>query len=235
MKSKRSNYEFLYKTGIIIFLVICLLISLLYSYRINKIHTIELQETKKIDDMKLQYNKTKNSCYNKNPYKNLSDDRESNNDQQSITIDNNQKNQLIEDNNNNQKIIEDCIIEIPDIDLAKIVYSGVDREKKLDDYDLITAASDMKFSNGGNYIICGHASRLYGHSLNRLKEVHKGTLIQIWANNEVKNYKINKVYYENMNDTNKYCKQTGKSEITIISCAKYISQESYIIIKAIPE
>ena len=33
---------------------------------------------------------------------------------------------------------------------------------------LITADAHMRYKNGGNYIICGHASKLYGHSLNRL-------------------------------------------------------------------
>lgn len=128
----------------------------------------------------------------------------------------------------------DCIIEIPDINLAKIVYTGKDRETHLENYELVTAADDMEYSQGGNYIICGHASRLYGHSLNRIKEITKGTEILITDNEKTDKYTVNKVYYSNMMDTDKYCRQINKQEITIISCAKYISKESYIVIKAIP-
>lgn len=134
---------------------------------------------------------------------------------------------------NKRNQYEDCVIEIPDINLSKIVYTGKDREKRLEQYELITASADMKYSNGGNYIICGHASRLYGHSLNRIKEVHKGALIQIWANKKVDEYVVDEVSYEDMNQTSKYCEQTDKQQLTIISCARYISDHSYIVIKAV--
>lgn len=129
----------------------------------------------------------------------------------------------------------DCIISIPDIDLLKKVYNGKNREKHLENYELITATPDMKYTNGGNYIICGHASRLYGHSLNRLSEVLEYTQIQIWANNEVENYVVKEVKYVNMNETSKYCNQTKNKQITILSCAKNISPESYIAVIAVPD
>lgn len=225
---------------LLICLVIITCLLAIIAEKLNKIHNMEIDETKKIEGMKLEFDLNnniptyENNGINNNPNYNSVSSNNSNdnnviNDEDYMSINNGNNNKSI------PKIYADCIIEIPDIELSKIVYSGIDREKKLDNYDLITAAYDMRFSNGGNYIICGHASRLYGHSLNRIKEVHKDTLIRIWANNKVKDFKVNKVYYENMNDTDKYCKQTNKNEITIISCAKYISKESYIIIKAIPK
>lgn len=126
----------------------------------------------------------------------------------------------------------DCILIIPDINLEKIVYTGKNREQHLENYELITASENMEYGNGGNYIICGHASRLYGHSLNRLKEVKKGTKIQIRTKEKNEEYIVNKVTYENMNNTSKYCNQTQNNTLTIISCAKYISEESYIVIHA---
>lgn len=126
----------------------------------------------------------------------------------------------------------DCILIIPDIDLEKIVYTGKNREQHLENYELITASENMKYKNGGNYIICGHASKLYGHSLNRLKEVKKGTKIQIRTKEKNEEYIVNQVTYENMNQTSKYCNQTQNNTLTIISCAKYISKESYIVIHA---
>lgn len=126
----------------------------------------------------------------------------------------------------------DCIVYIPDIQLKKIVYTGKNREEHLSNYELITANEDMYYENGGNYIICGHASRLYGHSLNRIREVKEGTVIEIKTPDNTDEYIVNSVTYQNMNQTSNYCNQTTKRCITIISCAKYVSKESYIVIQA---
>lgn len=129
----------------------------------------------------------------------------------------------------------DCILTIPDIELEKIVYTGVERLKHLEEYGLATADDNMKYKNGGNYIICGHASRLYGHSLNRIKEIKRGTIIYIKTPGHTDQYVVDKVTFENMNETSKYCSQTTEQRITIISCAKYVSKESYIVIQAVPD
>lgn len=142
----------------------------------------------------------------------------------------------LSDNSRNNKISwkGDCILSIPDIELEKIVYTGADRLNYLKEYGLITAADNMQYKNGGNYIICGHASRLYGHSLNRIKEIEKGTLIYIKTPDCIDQYIVDKVTFENMNETSKYCNQTPEQKVTIISCAKYVSKESYIVIQAVP-
>lgn len=127
---------------------------------------------------------------------------------------------------------EDCILSIPDINLEKIVYTGRQREIHLKNYELITADANMQYKNGGNYIICGHASKLYGHSLNRLQEIKKDTIIEILTKNKTEQYIVYKVNYENMYETSQYCNQTSEKTVTIISCAKNISKESYIVIHA---
>lgn len=126
----------------------------------------------------------------------------------------------------------DSILFIPDINLEKIVYTGAERMEHLNQYKLITATDNMQYKNGGNYIICGHASRLYGHSLNRLGEIEEGNLIYIQTRDHIDEYIVKKVFYENMNKTSEYCNQTDERTLTIISCAKYISKESYIVIQA---
>ena len=142
----------------------------------------------------------------------------------------------VSDNHKNYKNSHkgDCILSIPDIELEKIVYTGANRLEHLKEYGLATAADNMHYANGGNYIICGHASRLYGHSLNRIREIQKGTLIYIKTSDCIDRYIVDKVTFENMNETDRYCNQTLEQRITIISCAKYISKESYIVIQAIP-
>ncbi len=127
---------------------------------------------------------------------------------------------------------EDCILSIPDINLEKIVYTGGERDLHLKNYELITADAHMRYKNGGNYIICGHASKLYGHSLNRLQEVKKDSIIEIITKSKTEQYIVYKVNYENMYETSRYCNQTKEKTITIISCAKNISKESYIVIHA---
>lgn len=128
----------------------------------------------------------------------------------------------------------DCILSIPEIELEKIVYTGTERLDYLKEYGLATASDNMQYANGGNYIICGHASRLYGHSLNRIKEIQKGTLIYIKTPDGKDEYIVDNVTFENMYETSKYCNQTPEQRVTIISCAKYISKESYIVIQAVP-
>lgn len=126
----------------------------------------------------------------------------------------------------------DCILSIPVINLIKNVYTGANRTEHLERYELVTATDDMQYKNGGNYIICGHASRLYGHSLNRIKEIQKGDIIFVKTVNKTDKYIVNKVSYENMYNTSNYCNQTIQKSLTIISCAKYVSDESYIVIYA---
>lgn len=125
----------------------------------------------------------------------------------------------------------DCIISIPSISLEKIVYTGNSREQYLSQYDLITATDDMRYGNGGNYIVCGHNSQLYGHSLNRLKEVKEGDYVYINSNDILHKYIVYSKEFQTMSDTSLYCVQTEQRELTIISCAKYIGPDKYIVIK----
>lgn len=126
----------------------------------------------------------------------------------------------------------DCILFIPEINLEKIVYTGTKRTEHLKQYELVTASDNMQYKNGGNYIICGHASRLYGHSLNRIREVKEGNLLYIQTKQQLDEYVIKKVFFVDMNNTSKYCNQTSQQTVTILSCAKYISKNSYIVIQA---
>lgn len=135
---------------------------------------------------------------------------------------------------NNKKALPDdfdCIVSIPSIALNKIVYTGKNRILHLEKYELITSAEDMRYQNGGNYIICGHASRVYGHSLNRLRELKIGDEVVIWYDNQYEQYIVSSVTYEGMNTTSGYCQQTKYRQITILSCAKYIAKDVYIVIK----
>ncbi len=148
-----------------------------------------------------------------------------------IHIDDNQgrNNKIIEDMEENDDA--DSILIIPSINLKKYVYTGKQRAAHLEQYELVTATDDMRYCNGGNYIICGHYSKLYGHSLNRLKEISVSDDIIIWNDNKIINYKVSSVSYVNMNNTNQYCDQDKEKQITIVSCAKYEGDNKYIVVK----
>ena len=216
----------------IIVLCVVLIITLVYLYNFLKIYDYEQSEKEQIDLIISQY-------VNED-VDNVMDHIISNSDKaiilpESSTETSNETEQKIQEKSDTRKDVKwlgDCILEIPDIDLKKIVYTGEEREKHLENYELITAASDMYYKSGGNYIICGHASRLYGHSLNRLKEIKKGMDIYIQTKEQKDHYIVKKVSYQSMNETSNYCKQSDQKVITIISCAKYISEHSYIVIEA---
>ncbi len=125
----------------------------------------------------------------------------------------------------------DCIIKIPSINLEKIVYTGDGRGLELENYNLVTAANDMKYEYGGNYIICGHNSKLYGHSLSRIHEVEIGDAIFIYHNKNRYEYTVHSIEYHNMHQISSYLQQSEEKELTILSCSKNRDKEEYIIIK----
>jgi sortase A len=126
----------------------------------------------------------------------------------------------------------DCVIRIPAIQLEKVVYTGTDRLSHLEQYELITASEDMKYINGGNYIICGHASRLYGHSLNRIKEIKAGDLIYVDTKEGTDTYTVKKISFADRDKSCDFFSQSDVPTLTIISCARYVSDKSYIIVQA---
>lgn len=218
-KYKTATYRrirvWIYVLGI--FVIIIILSYYLFSY--NKVYTGEMVEHVYIDSILKQDDNVFQSDYDK-----YDSPLEKGNEK------NTPDNFITEKNTTEWK--GDCILIIPDISLKKIVYNGVNREKHLEQYKLVTATDNMKYQNGGNYIICGHASNLYGHSLNRINEIKRDMILYIKTQDNLDEYIVSDVSYKNMKYTSEYCNQTDEPTITIISCAKYISKESYIIIHA---
>lgn len=230
---------------IIMLLSILLIFFFIIYINVRQIYKWEKKEKENIDRI-IGYNNIYNieTSDSRSDYSSNNNDVNMKIDNDNISYKNNYgrtiydiNNNIHNENTNNISIDpdEDCIIEIPDINLYKIIYTGKSREKHLDKYELVTATDDMKYCQGGNYIICGHASRLYGHSLNRIKEIKNGTIIYIWHQGKMDHYTVNDVFFTEMKDTDKYCEQNNSKIITIVSCAKYISYNSYIVIKAIPK
>ena len=156
-----------------------------------------------------------------------------------VVVEDNMQQELSQDDTNPEECSEsvtlpkdaDCIVYIPSIELEKIVYTGSNRHGYLEEYMLITAAEDMRYSNGGNYVICGHNSQLYGHSLNRIRDVSMNDIVYIIQESKIHQYKVSSITYEEMEDTSHFCEQNGVNQITILSCAKYAGKNKYIVIK----
>ena len=224
----------LLKITLILFIIIVLSIIRLYQ-NYNYIYINELTEQNNINHFKQQYieNPGNNSVYKSQIHIiNNNSTKETYMSESSSTRDcYNISHYKAEE----KVFIGDCIVEIPKIQLQKIVYSGTNRESHLKNYELVTATNDMTYNNGGNYIICGHASQLYGHSLNRLQELQLGDEIIIYTPNTKDIYTIHSIDYIEQHNTSLYCNQTQEPIVTLLSCAKNISEQSYIVIKAIKQ
>lgn len=195
-------------------------ISFFRIYLQEKREKIQIEELVQAKEEKLSIQGNNNTNKMKYKYKVLSKEKK-------------QVNKFVENPLNMESWKGDCIISIPYIDLHKIVYTGENRKYHLNNYELITATDDMQFQNGGNYIVCGHASRLYGHSLNRIRELKIGN--NIYINDKYNNqyqFKVKDIRYIDMMNSKEYSNQTNENILTIISCAKYISDKSYIVIHA---
>lgn len=214
-------------------IIVCVAGMLYYGYLYYSIYALECNEKQNVDNIihsiVIEENK-RDDPYNEQ--RNAIETMEENN-----IADNISHNDVVSDKSVTAIDIAetpedlDCIIQIPAIELKKIVYTGVNREEHLKQYELVTASEDMRYVNGMNYIICGHSSRIYGHSLNRLRELKVGDKVIIWNNGMEKQYHIESISYEYMNNTIEFCKQTESRQITIISCAKYVADDTYIVIR----
>lgn len=72
----------------------------------------------------------------------------------------------------------DCMLEIPKIDMQRVVITGGDMNYNLDRHLFVTLQNDMVYGRC-SYIIGGHQSFNYGYSMNRLEELEKGDYIYI--------------------------------------------------------
>ena len=231
-----------------VIMLIMVISCIYYIHSYIKVYNAEQQEIKQIDAILLDWTKQLNNTETTLFYEGNNDD--SNNIKDNLDeynkgvqeryneysdmndVDKVNDTSAIDSNNKSKDLdVADCILIIPSIDLKKYVYTGKQREVHLEQYELITATDDMKYQNGGNYIICGHYSKLYGHSLNRLKEITRSDDVIIWKNNKKTKYKVSSITYVNMNNTEQYCKQSKEQQITIISCAKYEGANKYIVVK----
>ena len=72
----------------------------------------------------------------------------------------------------------DCVLSIPQIDICRVVITGGDMDYNLDRHLFVTMQQNMVYGES-SYVIGGHQSFIYGHSMNRLEELDIGDSIYI--------------------------------------------------------
>ena len=72
----------------------------------------------------------------------------------------------------------DCMLEIPKIDMQRVVITGGDMDYNLARHLFVTMSQDMSYGSC-SYIVGGHQSFNYGYSMNRLEELENGDYIYI--------------------------------------------------------
>ncbi len=72
----------------------------------------------------------------------------------------------------------DCVLDIPVIDMQRIVITGGDMDYNLARHLFVTMSQNMRYGSC-SYIIGGHQSFIYGYSMNRLEELKVGDYIYI--------------------------------------------------------
>ncbi len=211
-----------------LFIIVIICVYYIHSY--IKVYNDEQQEIQEIDNMLFDWHNHVKNSETASQFDNYKLVHNLNEDKSDECVKENTDN-ADRKSDDQEEDMADCVLIIPSIDLKKYVYSGKQRETHLEQYELVTATDDMKYMNGGNYIICGHYSKLYGHSLNRLKDISELDEVIIWHNDKQTKYKVSSVSYMNMNNTSQYCNQSNNRQITILSCAKYEGKNKYIVVR----
>ena len=127
----------------------------------------------------------------------------------------------------------DCELVIPSISLDRVVVAGGDLDYNLNRYLLTAGSVDMRYDQGGRYIILGHMSANYGHSLNRLHEVKPGDSLYIRKNDGVcDTYVVQTVETRPQEEIAEYTQQTGERLVTVVTCDSAGYTSNYIVVTA---
>lgn len=86
----------------------------------------------------------------------------------------------------------DCLLEIPKIDLCRVVISGGDIKANLSQHYFVAARQSMTYGEGC-YVIFGHQSFTKGKGMNRLDELVVGDLIYISGEDFEDTYEVTEV------------------------------------------
>lgn len=125
----------------------------------------------------------------------------------------------------------DCLLEIPKIDMQRVVITDGDMDYNLDRHLFVTMRQDMWYGSC-SYIIGGHQSFHYGYSMNRLEELQVGDHIYIAKDDAKDIFVVTEVCREQWGiDSGDYGDDPDR--LAIYTCKKQKKRpKPYIVVRA---
>ncbi len=125
----------------------------------------------------------------------------------------------------------DCLLEIPKIDMCRVVITGGDVEQNLDRHYFTAARSHMYYGEG-SYVIFGHQSFTKNKGMNRLDEMQKGDVIYVSGKGFRDIYEVTEVLVSD--DGERLADFAGdEDQLAIYTCKKQHERpKPYMIVRA---
>jgi LPXTG-site transpeptidase (sortase) family protein len=112
------------------------------------------------------------------------------------------------------------ILEIPKIDLKRVFYNKNDEQNDVDKNVTILKESSYPDEERGNVILVAHSGSSYLGYFKNLYKLSEGDMARITYKNEVYDYEIKNIYYENKDGTISIKRNPKVKTLTLITCTK---------------
>ncbi len=125
----------------------------------------------------------------------------------------------------------DCLLEIPQIDISRVVLTGGDREEKLANHFFVTGKDNMQYGDG-SYVIFGHQSFTRNRGFNRLEELEVGDKLYIVGKGFRDIYQVTEIIQEQWGEAMEdFSEDTG--QLAIYTCKKQRERpKPYFVVRA---
>lgn len=125
----------------------------------------------------------------------------------------------------------DCLLEIPQIQLARVVVTAGDREKNLSNHFFVAGKDSMRYGDG-SYVIFGHQSFTRNKGFNRLDELKTGDIIYIAGAGFRDVYRVVEVVAEQWGEAPEDFSQ-DTDRLAIYTCKKQKNRpKPYMVVRA---
>ena len=126
----------------------------------------------------------------------------------------------------------DCLLEIPKIDMCRVVITGGDIEYNLANHYFAAARQDMTYGDAG-YVIFGHQSFTKGKGMNRLDELVVGDVIYISGEDFKDAYEVTEIVESREGEAiADFC--ADQNHLALYTCKKQHERpKPYMIVRAV--
>ena len=113
-----------------------------------------------------------------------------------------------------------AVLEIPEIDLKKGLYSMDSRNNKVSRNVTILSPSNYPDVKGGNFVLAAHSGSGYISFFKNLYKLSTGSYAYVYYNNVKYTYKINYIYKQPKTGTINVYRPYGETTLMLITCTK---------------